>query len=283
MHQDQNHIQQLLKSEDIAYLLQSLMVDSLYIRHFATRRLIELKPVKQLVKSLEHKSELVRVSACFSLGEIGDVQASPELLKRLEDEQKTVRLAAMLALGKLQSHDALPKMREMAQSDNAVVTKITFVRALRHFESIASEIPYLLQLLNVPQLQIMIETMATLAKHPQPTVTTAMLEALQQLIATNQGTRNGDYGYVLALAQAFALHNLLSYDVLEVAAHFVGRLGEAVVPVLQAAIKASSETNTYYLILALAATQTPAAKTYLQELQATSDAKMKSLVKHFLD
>ena len=59
------------------------------------------KNVKDLMKALKNKSEVTRMGAAITLGDIGDSRAVKPLIKALKDDYGPVRMAAAEALKKI--------------------------------------------------------------------------------------------------------------------------------------------------------------------------------------
>ncbi len=71
--------------------------------------------VERLIKSLEHVSRDVRLSAARQLGDTGDKTAIPALINTLRDEDWRVREAAASALGKLKATASVVALLEVIQ------------------------------------------------------------------------------------------------------------------------------------------------------------------------
>lgn len=56
------------------------------------------KNVKELIKALKNKNEVIRIGAAITLGELGDSKAVKPLIKALKDDYGPVRLAVAKAL-----------------------------------------------------------------------------------------------------------------------------------------------------------------------------------------
>ncbi len=116
-----------------------------------------------LIKGLNDRNELVRVTVAEALETIGDRQALPALRKALRDRSPLVRSYVATAIGSLGDMRDVPRLRRAAQSDKSEMARVGIYHGLYLLEQ-HEVISSLLQLLQSRWYRVRCATANTLSE-----------------------------------------------------------------------------------------------------------------------
>jgi hypothetical protein len=95
--------------------------------------------IPALISATTNANEMIRVHACFALGELGDSNAVPALTLSLTDRSRMVRIRSAIALGKLRAaHETAVPALAKALTDPDSAVRFSAADALRLYGSTAS-------------------------------------------------------------------------------------------------------------------------------------------------